>query len=181
MDKPRDVAFLDASLPGLLCAVRPELGVERRELPAAHRILPRVLENLQHPFERVVFARRDLGHDRDHAAPSLKFELLAALKPGAPQSGWGNDNRRSVLDGNSHQKQRSEDASAFSVRGPASPVNSLAVPRQEESRGSYLPGCRINFCTRQFRISAVYTSFSPVQAISWVHPNCFICRPARPR
>jgi hypothetical protein len=34
-------------------------------------------------------------------------------------------------------------------------------------------GRSVSFCTRQFRSSATYSSFSDGQAISWIQPNCF--------
>jgi hypothetical protein len=34
-------------------------------------------------------------------------------------------------------------------------------------------GFSVSFCTRQFRSSATYSSFSDGQAISWIQPNCF--------
>jgi hypothetical protein len=42
-------------------------------------------------------------------------------------------------------------------------------------------GCRISFCTRQFRSSATNNVFSDGHAISWIQPNCLGCFPAIPR
>ena len=41
-------------------------------------------------------------------------------------------------------------------------------------------GCRISFCTRQFKISATYSTFSDGHAISWIQPNCLGCLPDSP-
>src|SRR5262245_33576601 len=41
-------------------------------------------------------------------------------------------------------------------------------------------GRSMSFCTRQFRISATYTSFSDGHASSWIQPNCLGCLPDLP-
>jgi hypothetical protein len=53
--------------------------------------------------------------------------------------------------------------------------------RLAEVCGACFSGCRINFCKRQFRSSATKIVFSDGQAISWIQPNSFGCRPVLPR